>query len=279
VSASSDSPQSNAPSADPHEGRTPISLAIICLNEAANIERCIRSVPFAEEVVVVDSGSTDATVEIAKNCGARVHVESWRGFRDQKQFAADNCRHDWVLSLDADEALSPEVSREIERLLISRNFEQVDGYEMPRLTWNLGRWIRHGGWYPDHQLRLFNRHKARWEGGKHVHERVKAERVIRLKNPIHHWPFPDHSEQVATNNRYSSLGAEELHRKGKSFSLFRLVTKPISKFLETYIAKRGFLDGLPGFIISVGAAYSIFLKYAKLWEIERLKAGKPGDSN
>lgn len=250
-------------------GEPRVSLAIICMNEAQNIERCIRSVPFASEVVVVDSGSTDGTPELAKRLGARVYIEEWRGYRDQKRRVNELCQNQWVLSLDADEALSTEAAAEVKALLSSAAFAQWDGYELPRLSWNLGRWIRHGGWYPDWQLRLFNRESAEWKGGGQVHERVEAGRVKRLQHPIHHWPFPTHAEQVATNNRYSGLGAQELYNRGVRFSMAKLVLKPVSKFLETYVIKRGFLDGLPGFIVSVGAAYSVFLKFAKLWELER----------
>ncbi len=247
--------------------KTQLSLAIICLNEAAMIERCIRSVPFATDVVVLDSGSTDGTREIAAALGARVFDEEWRGFRAQKQRATDLCKNDWVLSLDADESLSENSIREIS-MLFSRPLVN-EGYEFPRLSWTMGRWIRHGGWYPDWQLRLFNRKLANWQGGEHVHERVSAANVGRLKEPIQHFPFENLAEQVATNNRYSGLGASELQTRGVRFSCLKLVFKPISKFLETYILKRGFSDGFPGFIISVGAAYSVFLKFAKLWELER----------
>lgn len=255
----------------------PLSLAIICLNEAENIERCIRSVPFANEIIVLDSGSQDETQAIAKRLGAKVYDEEWRGFRAQKQRATDLCTNDWVLSLDADEALSPEAQEEIRSLFISPvELNQFDGYELPRKSWNLGRWILHGGWYPDRQLRLFHRQRAQWRGGAEVHERVWAEKVGQLASPILHWPFPEHSEQVATNNRYSTLGAKELFGRGKRFSLAKLIFKPYSKFIETYFLKLGFLDGLPGFIISVGAAYSVFLKFTKLWELER--ASRPGQT-
>jgi glycosyltransferase involved in cell wall biosynthesis len=247
--------------------RRPLSLAVITLNESANLERCLKSVPMADDIVILDSGSTDGTRELAKSLGARVFNEEWRGFRAHKQRATDLCKNDWVLSLDADEALSPEAQNELKALL-SGDADKFDGYEFPRLTWNLGRWIRYGGWYPDLQLRLFNRTRASWGGGEHVHERVEAVHVQRLASPILHWAFRDHAHQVATNNRYSGLGALELQRRGKKFSLLRLIFKPISKFLETYVVKRGFLDGLPGFIIAVGAAYSVFLKFAKLWELE-----------
>jgi glycosyltransferase involved in cell wall biosynthesis len=246
----------------------PVSLAIITLNEEANIERCIRSVPFASEVVVLDTASVDATREIAAKNGARVFNEEWRGFRAQKQRAVDLCQNDWILSLDADEALSPEAAEEIQKILSSPGEISVDGFDFPRLSWNLGRFIRHGGWYPDRQLRLFNRTKTSWQGGEHVHERVVSDRVQNLKNPILHWPFKTHADQVAKNNRYSGLGALELQKRGDHFSLMKLLFKPLTKFLETYLTKGGFLDGLPGFIISIGAAYSVFLKYVKLWEIE-----------
>lgn len=248
---------------------------IITLNEEKGIARAIESASFCSDVVVLDSGSTDNTCQIARELGARVFLEEWRGFQAQKQRATDLAANDWVLSLDGDEAVSSELREEIKSILSgwARGEDQshftVDGYRMPRLTWNLGRWIRHGGWYPDYQLRFYNRTRAKWIGGQ-VHERVKAIRVEKLKGALLHYPFARHFDQVATNNRYSGLGAEALHSKGTKFQLSKLILKPISKFIETYIFKRGFLDGLPGFIIAVGAAYSIFLKFAKLWEIQKL---------
>ncbi len=246
-----------------------ISLAIIALNEAANIERCIRSVPIASDIVVIDSGSSDETAAIAKLCGARVVQNEWLGFRDTKRLATEQCQHDWVLSLDADEALSPEALAEVTSILADPNLDNFDGFVFPRLSWNLGRWMRHGGWYPDWQLRLFHRRRAKWEGGEHVHERVEAVRTRRLSSPITHWPFVQLTEQIDTNNRYSTLGAQECVRRKVRFSLGKLVFKPVSKFLETYLIKGGFRDGLPGFIVAVGAAYSVFLKFAKLWELEQ----------
>ncbi len=254
-------------------GRPPLSLAIITLDEEANIERCIRSVPWADDVVVVDSGSRDRTCEIAESLGARVFKEAWRGYRDQKSRATELCRHDWVLSLDADEAL-PDASRaELERVFAAGTLTAgaVDGFEFPRLSFHMERWIRHGGWYPDWQLRLFHRGRAKWGAG-HVHERVAAAAVQRLREPIHHWPFDDLAEQVRTNNDFPALGARDLFERGRRFSAISLVFKPWSKFMETYLLKRGFLDGMPGFIIAVGAAYSVFLKFAKLRELERAAA-------
>ncbi len=251
--------------------RFPVSLVIITLNEADGIGRAIASAPFCDEVVVLDSGSTDGTCDIARQLGARVFVEEWRGFQAMKQRATDLAENDWILSLDGDEAVDAALCEELTELFKgwAAGAVQADGYRMPRLTWNLGRWIRHGGWYPDLQLRLYNRKRAKWGGGSQVHERVEAENVGRLRGQLLHYPFATHAEQVATNNRYSGLGAEELVRRGQVFQWHKLFLKPISKFTETYFFKRGFLDGLPGYIIAVGAAYSVFLKYVKLWEIER----------
>ncbi len=242
----------------------PVTLAIITLNEEQNIARCIQSVPWASEVIIVDSGSTDKTLQIAEKLGAKVHSHPFQGFRKQKQMATDLATHEWVLSLDADEALSAQLSKEI--------FESypwsADGYMMPRLSYHMGRWIRHGGWYPDLQLRLFNKQRAHWGGG-HVHEKVECARKHKFKAPIHHWVFKDLTHQVAANNRYSGLGAKDLFERKKKFNLGKLLVKPVSKFFECYFVKRGFMDGLPGFIIAVGAAYSVFLKFSKLYELER----------
>lgn len=260
--------------------RFPISLVIITLNEEKGIARAIESASFCSDVVILDSGSTDDTCRIAREMGARVFLEEWRGFQAQKQRATELAQNDWVLSLDGDEAVSAELKSEMTELLArwakgeDQNHFRVDGYRFPRLSWNLGRWIRHGGWYPDFQLRFYNRTRAKWVGGQ-VHERVKAEKVERLNGPLLHYPFATHAEQVSTNNRYSGLGAAALNSKGETFRASKLVIKPISKFLETYIFKRGFQDGLPGFIIAVGAAYSIFLKYAKLWEMQKLGVDNP----
>jgi glycosyltransferase involved in cell wall biosynthesis len=255
--------------------RLPVSLVIITLNEAEGIERAIRSAEFCDDVVVLDSGSTDATREIAEGCGARVFQEPWRGYRAQKARAVELARHDWILSLDGDEALSEDLQRELRgRLPQIVSGQGASAYEFPRLTYNLGRWIRYGGWYPDRQLRLFDRRQAEWRGGEHVHERVQGKagtswQCERIDAHLLHWPFPTHAEQVATNNRYSSLGAQELRARGQKFSIGKLVFKSWSKFIECYLLKRGFLDGLAGFVIAVGAAYSVFLKWIKLWELER----------
>lgn len=254
-----------------------LSLVVITLNEEKNIERCLKSVPFASEIIVVDSGSQDRTQEIAKSFGAKVFTEKFRGFGAQKNFAAQHTSNDWILSLDADEALSPELAEQIQHVLNSPE-EQEDAYSMPRLSFHMGRWIRHGGWYPDRQIRLYNKSRAKWDS-QPVHEKIIAARVSKLPGALHHWVFRDLHHQIETNNRYSGLGADRLVEEGWPFSLMKLLFKPWSKFLETYILKRGFLDGMPGFIIAVGAAYSVFLKYAKLWELRRIKKAQKTVSN
>lgn len=253
-----------------------VSLVIITLNEENNIERCIRSAPWVDDIVVVDSGSTDKTVELAESLGARVFVEEWRGYRLQKIRATELAKYDWVLSLDADEGLSPDLNKKLQEMKTTGQLT-AGGYESPRLTYHLGRWIRHGGWYPDKQIRFFNRQKCKWSAG-HVHERIEGENIQPIDQPIYHWPFPTLSEQVQTNDEYSSLAAKDLWDQGKKFSLAKLLFKPVSKFIETYLFKRGFLDGLPGLIISVGASYSMFLKFSKLWEMSRLEKVKKAKS-
>lgn len=241
----------------------PISLIVITKNEEAQIERCLNSVPWASEKIVVDSYSTDKTVAIAEKLGAKVYQEAWRGFGPQKAFATSKATNDWILSLDADEALSPELSLEIQQRF--QSLEETVGYELPRRSFHLGRWIYHGGWYPDRQLRLFHRQKSHWPDSA-LHEKVQAEKVERLDHDLLHWVFEGVSDQVITNDRYSTLGAEKLYAQGEKFPVLKMLIKPPIKFLECYLLKAGCLDGLPGLIIAVGASYSIFLRYAKIWE-------------
>lgn len=254
---------------NPDTQMTPLSLVIITKNAEAHIARCLKSVPFASDVVVVDSGSTDGTVTLAKSLGARVFQEEWRGFGPQKRRATELAKTDWVLNLDADEALGEGAQIELQALLAQPPLD-IDAYAFPRLSYHMGRWIRHGGWYPDWQVRLYDRRHANWSEDP-LHEKVQAKNVRRLKSPLLHWVFKDLTDQVATNNRYSGLGTDQLERKGRRFRLFHLITKPTVKFLETYVWKLGFLDGMPGFIIAVGASYSVFLKWSKLWEREHIK--------
>ena len=247
--------------------KQPITAIVITRNEESNIERCLRSLAFCAEIVVVDSGSTDRTRELAKRFTHKVYDLPWAGFAAQKNNALAHAGHDWILSVDADEVVPPDLAEEI-TTLFRAGPPAVAAYSVPRKTIHFGRWIRHGGWYPNRLVRLFSKHQGRWEG-EELHEAwITQGRVASLVHDLEHYSFSDLADQVSRNNRYSSLGAAKLQRKGSSFSSFWLLIKPTSKFLETYFVKRGFLDGYPGFIISVSAAYSVFLKWAKLWELE-----------
>lgn len=244
--------------------KLPISLCVITLNEEANIERCLSSVPFADDIVVLDSGSTDETRAKATDLGARVFNEAWRGYGPQKHRSVELAKNDWVICLDADEELSPELQQEMYRVL-RMGGQDVSGYKIPRRSHHLGRWLYFGGWYPDYQTRLFRRSEFQWSLDT-LHESVKGKNTGELTFDINHYPFENLSDQIDTNNNYSSLGAENFIKSGKKFQLWQLIFKPAVKFIELYFLKRGFRDGVAGFIIAIGGAYSYFLRFAKVWE-------------
>ncbi len=248
----------------------PITVTMITLNEEEKIARAIKSVEWASEIIVVDSGSTDKTREIAEALGAKVLIHAWEGYGQQKNFAQDQAAYDWVLNLDADETVSGELTQEIRKILNESAMHQPEamGYLIPRKTFYLGRWIQYGGWYPNYLVRLAHRRHARWTE-PNVHEELQVQGTLhKIEAPLLHDAFSSIEDQILTNLRFSRLGSEDLRRKGKRPSILRLILKPIGKFFETFLLKRGFLDGLPGFIISVNAAHSMFLKYAYLSETE-----------
>lgn len=251
--------------------KLPITVTIITLNEENNLARALKSVDWADDILVVDCGSTDKTREIAAQMGARVLENPWPGYGQQKNFAQKHARHDWVLNLDGDEEVSPELAAEIRRIVTEAakaNGSTVRAFRIPRKTYYLGRWIMHGGWYPNYVTRLADRRYARWTEPD-VHERLEAEgKAVDLESPLLHYSFSGIRDQVETNVRFSWLGYQNLRKAGKAPSLFLLLTKPVGKFVETYLIKRGFLDGIAGLIISINAAHSIFLKYAYLFEAE-----------
>lgn len=238
-----------------------ISATIITRNEERNLPRAIESLRCCDEILVVDSGSTDRTVEIAERFGARVLEANWRGYAGQKNYASDQARHDWVLSLDADEALSEDLEGEIWAL--KKNGPTFDAYTVPRLAQYLGRWILHSGWYPDRKIRLFDRRKARWVGD-YVHESVISEgRVGQLQGNLLHYTCQSLSEHMKTMNGYTTLAAEELAARGKRVSYRHLLLAPPWNFFKSYILQRGFLDGVEGLAIAYMASLYTFLKYAK----------------
>ena len=246
-----------------------VSAVIITYNEEKYITEAIKSAAWADEILIVDSESTDRTREISESLGAKVVVEKWRGFSGQKQFAVDSAAYDWVFSLDADERVSDALKIEILRLKNTPESDLADGYKIPRLTFYMNRPIRHGGWYPDRQLRFFNCRKGRWKDVL-VHESFQMQegsKVEKLKNDILHFSIENaayHHKMIGT--RYAPLAAQQMFENGRRTSALKITTAGLTTFLQTYILKGGFLDGLPGFAISTFAAHHAFLKHLLLWE-------------
>ena len=238
-----------------------LSATIITFNEERNIARVIESLRCCDEILVLDSGSNDRTVEIATKLGAKVVEASWHGYSAQKNIAAELAAHDWILSLDADESLSEALEAEIWH--IKKAGPEHDGYTVPRLAQYLGRWILHSGWYPDRKVRLFNRQNARWTGAI-VHESVIVEgRVGHLKSNILHFTCDSLSEHLRSMDNYTTLAAQEMAAREKPISLGRLLFNPPWTFFHTYVVQRGFLDGVEGLAIAYMAALYNFVKYFK----------------
>jgi glycosyltransferase involved in cell wall biosynthesis len=238
-----------------------ISATIITLDEEANIARAIESLRCCDEIIVVDSGSTDRTMEIAAKLGARVVEMHWRGYAGQKNHASDQASNDWILSIDADESLSEALEAEIWQ--IKKSGPKHDAYTMPRLAQYLGRWIYHGGWYPDRKIRLFDRRKAKWTG-EFVHESVTVEgNVGNLESNLLHFTCESLSGHLRTLDRYTTLAAEQLVARKVPIGFMNLVIDPAWTFFNTYFIKLGFLDGMEGLCIAHMAATYNFLKFAK----------------
>jgi glycosyltransferase involved in cell wall biosynthesis len=245
-----------------------LSVTVITLNEAANIGAALASVAWADEVVVVDSGSTDETVAIARKHGARVEVRHWPGYSAQKNYAAAIAAHDWIFSLDADERVTPELAAEIRATLSGE--PAARGYRVPRVTWYLGRWIRGTDWYPDYQLRLYDRRAAEWNG-RPVHEsvRLRTGAPAHLRHDLQHYGYRDISHHLATIDRYTTLAAGQWASEGRRVTAFGLAVHPAAAFLRNYILRRGVTQGTAGLIVSALNSYYVFLKLAKLWAARR----------
>ena len=238
-----------------------ITATIITLNEERNIARAIESLRCCDEILILDSGSTDRTLQLAENLGARVFEAGWRGYSGQKNWAAEQASNDWILSIDADEALSEALEAEIWNL--KKSGPRYDGYTMPRLARYLGRWILHSGWYPDRKIRLYDRTKGRWVGD-FVHESVQVDgRVGQLDSNILHFTCESLSEHIKTMERYTTLAAQEIAARQIQVPLWRVALDPQWTFLKSYLLQRGFLDGREGLTIAYMAAFYTFLKYAK----------------
>lgn len=247
----------------------PVTATVITHNEAANIEAALASVDFADEIVVVDSESTDDTVAIARRFTDRVFVRPWPGYVAQKNFAAEQASHEWIMSLDADERVSPDLAREIKGVLGANEgpAATIAGYRVPRVTFHLGRWMRSTDWYPDYQLRLYDRRRARWTG-RHVHESVKADGpVAQLRGELLHYAYRDLSHHLQTIDRYTTLAARQMFEDGRRAGFWDLALHPPAAFLRNYLLRGGFRDGVPGLIVSAMNARYVGLKFAKLWEL------------
>ncbi len=243
-----------------------ISCIIITCNESKNIRRCLESVSWADEIIVVDSYSPDDTKRIASEFTDRIFDLNWEGFGPAKEYAKKQASGEWILSLDADEVVSEKLKEEIFK--VTRSDDALNGYFIPRRSYFLGRWMRHGGWYPDLVLRLFRKEKGSFTS-RPVHEEVK---VIggtgRLKNDLIHHTDPDFDHYLEKLNRYTSIDALQLFHEERKASLGDLFFRPGATWIKMYFLKLGFLDGLPGLILAVSSAFHVFSKYVKLWHLK-----------
>jgi glycosyltransferase involved in cell wall biosynthesis len=247
--------------------RPTFSVALITFNEEANIRRTLESVKWADEIVVVDSGSTDGTVGICREYSALVIRQEWLGFARQKNLAIDRTSGDWVLSLDADEPVEQALAEELRRIIADP--KACDGYRVPRKTFFLGKQVRYGGWYPDYNLRLFRKGRGRFEE-RSVHEAIKIEGTVgRTRHAILHYAYPDLASYMTSINTYSSLAVEVMMKKGITGfgrSWVNIFFRPLFTFLLRYVFRLGFLDGKHGLVLNLFHAYYVFAKYAKAWE-------------
>lgn len=255
---------------------TKLSVVIITLNEERNIARCLQSVAgLTDDIVVVDSGSTDLTESICKTFGVRFYIRPWEGYAETKNYANTLAKNSLILSLDADEALSDELYTSIAEVLKN---QKASVYSMNRITNYCGKWIKHGGWYPDKKIRLFNYEAGTWSGTL-IHETIQLTNgspVVHLKGDILHFSYHSISDHVAQADKFTSLTALKAFNNGKKSSILRIIISPIVKFLRDFIFKGGFLDGYYGFVIAYISAFATFLKYTKLRQmyIEKKRKAK-----
>lgn len=251
--------------------KLPLSVSIISFNEEGNIERCLESIiDIADEIIVVDSHSTDKTREIASQFGAKVYEEDWKGHVAQKNSALEKCSKQWILALDCDEVVSNELKQSIIKALENPNY---DGYEVNRKTFYAGRWINHA-WYPDWKLRLVKRDKAKWIGTD-PHDRLIVEgQTKKLSGDLYHYSYKDVTDHFKRVVTYAAISADEYLKGGRKAGVLELLFNPIYGFFKHYILKLGFLDGVQGLIISMSNFFYTFLKYALIWEKKNKNEGK-----
>ncbi|TAE00032.1 MAG: glycosyltransferase family 2 protein [Bacteroidetes bacterium] len=245
-----------------------LSVVIITKNEERNIGRCLESLQkIADEIIVIDGFSIDQTQKICEKYGVKFVQNTWLGYSETKNFGNSLAKHDYILSLDADEALSEELQKSL--ILLKKNGFSADSYQMNRLTSYCGQWIKHCGWHPDRKLRLWNKNKGFWQGIIHEKVEMQSPKIEFLQGNILHWSYYNISEHIQKANVYSSLGAENNFKNGKKGSIFKILFSPLIKFLKSYVLQTGFLDGFYGFVICSIASYETFLKYLKTRELEK----------
>ena len=253
-----------------------ITTCIMTFNEENNIKECILSVKyFSDEILVVDSFSTDKTVKIANDLGAKVILQKFLGYSEQRQFAIENAKFNWVFCIDADERATKELCLKIKELK-EKNFEGYHGFFVNRRNYYFGVWIKYGGWYPEKRIRLFHRNYGK-SVGINPHDKIEMVKGAKIKDlnlDIIHFPYRDLTHHIEVINRYSSIAAEEKIKKGENISFLNLIFNPLFKFFKAYILKRGFLMGKIGFIHATLGSISVFMKYLKAWEMKNVKSKK-----
>ena len=254
-----------------------LSVCVIACNEEVVLPRCLDSVGWADELVIlVDAKSHDRTEEIARARADRVEVRPYVGDIEQKSACVELASHDWVFIIDPDEVATPKLCAEI-RAVLTREGESCAGLELNRVTYHLGQWVRHGDFFPDWKLRVFRRSQSRWIG-RNPHGRVEVTGAVRrIDGEMEHYSYVDLADHVARIQDFSTMAAKELLRDGRRARLADLLLRPPARFLRAYLLKAGFLDGMPGFIIAAASAFYVFLKYAKLWELDRQRRASESD--
>jgi len=254
---------------EPRGARPSIAAFVVCCNEERQIRRCLESLRWCDEILIVDSGSTDQTLAFCREFTPNILHRTWTGYRDQKAFALEQCKSEWVINLDADEEVSPELRMEIESRLSAPDLSNVSGFELSRVVVYLGTVWNKGGWFPEYRLRLLRRSAAQW-GGEEPHERavVRGE-VERLRSPLYHYTHNGFEDHVTTLNRFSTIAAEGLFKRGVQVSATALVVRPLTRFFKFFVVRRGYREGLFGFIVGCLEALYVLLKYAKVWEMQR----------
>jgi glycosyltransferase involved in cell wall biosynthesis len=243
------------------------SITIITLNEQSNLRDCLATVAWADEIILVDSGSTDRTLEIAREFGASIFVNPWAGMREQKNFAAERAAGPWIFNLDADERITPEGQQEI---LAALQNPAADAYLVPRKNFFLGKWMRHGGWYPDEVIRLYRKEKGEYGGiNPHAGVVLKSGTTASLRHPLVHYTYNSFSHYISKQYPYSDAAARDLAARGKLPALpaWQIFVKTAWKFVEVFVIKRGFLDGTRGLVAAFGSSFAAYMKQARLWEL------------